>query len=172
MRTVVLRVVALALLLLLALFGAIAVRTMQRLPDLTVYFVRDLGTSFTLVPDHEKVGRLQPEERVRWQVEKLVAGPEPGSGLTTTLPEGTRLLGASTNGGVLTVDLSSEFEQGGGTALMAGRLNQLFYTLTQPKDVDAVRLRVEGREVFVFSGDGLEVEQPWVRSSHPELPVW
>ncbi|MFA5594190.1 MAG: GerMN domain-containing protein [Trueperaceae bacterium] len=172
MRTVVLRVVALALLLLLALFGAIAVRTMQRLPDMTVYFVRDLGTSFTLEPTHQKAGRLNPEERARRQVEALVAGPDAGSGLATTFPPGTTLLSAALSGGVLTVDLSREFEQGGGTALMAGRLNQLFYTLTQPADVDAVRLRVGGDEVRVFSGDGLEVEQPWLRSQQPGLPVW
>lgn len=172
MRTVVLRVVALALLLLLALFGAIAVRTMQRLPDMTVYFVRDLGTSFTLEAVHEKAGRLRPEARAQRQVQVLVAGPADGSGLATTFPPGTRLVSASLDATTLTVDLSSEFEAGGGTALMAGRLNQLFYTLTQPADVEAVRLFVGGREVHIFSGDGLEVEQPWVRSDHPAVPVW
>lgn len=172
MRTVVLRVVALALLLLLALFGAIAVRTMQRLPDMTVYFVRDLGTSFTLEAAHERVGRLRPEERAKRQVEVLAAGPDSGSELATALPPDTRLLSAGLSGGVLTVDLSREFEQGGGTSLMAGRLHQLFYTLTQPSDVDAVHLRIEGDAVRVFSGEGLEVDQPWVRSQQPALPVW
>lgn len=167
-----LRVVALALLLLLALFGAIAVRTMQRLPDMTVYFVRDLGTSFTLEPVHEKVGRLQPEERARRQIQALVAGPTNGNGTSTTLPAATELLSASLSDGVLRVDISEEFEQGGGTALMAGRLNQLFYTLTQPADVDAVSLHIQGREVFSFSGEGLEVDQPWVRSRHAGLPEW
>ncbi len=168
---------ALALLLLLALFGAIAVRTMQRLPDTTVYFVRDLGTGFTLEAAHVKLGRLQPAERARRQVEALVAGPNSGDGsgregLTTTFPPSTRLLSARLVDGVLEVDLSREFGQGGGTALMAGRLNQLFYTLTQPADVDAVSLRIEGEEVRVFSGEGLEVDQPWLRGRHEALPLW
>lgn len=168
----VLRVVALALLLLLALFGAIAVRTMQRLPDMTVYFVRDLGTQFTLQAAHEKVGRLDPQERVRRQVAALIAGPPPGSGLSTTLPAGTAVRGATLQGGVLTVDLSSEFEHGGGTALMAGRLHQLFYTITQPANVEAVSLHIEGQAVRLFSGEGLVIDQPWVRDQQPELPVW
>ncbi len=172
MRTVVLRVVALALLLLLALFGAIAMRTMQRLPDMTVYFVRDLGTSFTLEAVHERVGRLQPEARAQRQVQALAAGPVQGSALATTVPAGVRLRSAALDAGVLTVDLSGEFEEGGGSALMIGRLNQLFYTLTQPADVQAVRLLVDGREVHVFSSDGLQVEQPWVRSGKPSPPVW
>lgn len=172
MRTVVLRVVALALLLLLALFAAIAVRTMQRLPDMTVYFVRDMGASFTLEPVHERVGRLRPEARAQRQVQALVAGPAQGSTLATTVPSGVRLRSAALDSGVLTVDLSREFEEGAGSALMMGRLNQVFYTLTQPADVQAVRLLVEGREVHVFSGDGLEIEQPWVRSGKASAPVW
>ncbi len=172
MRTVVLRVVALALLLLLALFGAIAVRTLQRLPDMTVYFVRDLGTSFTLEPVHDIVGRYDPVERVKRQIEVLSAGPSADSGLFTAVPDDARVLAAELVGGVLTVDLSREFEAGGGTALMAARLNQLFYTLTQPADVAAVSLKIEGRVAHVFSGDGLEVEQPWVRAEQPPLPEW
>lgn len=172
MRTVVLRVVALALLLLLALFSAIAVRTLQRLPDLTVYFVKDLGTSFTIESVHVSAGRLDAEGRARQQIDALRKGPDPGTGLSTVVPEGTRLLNAKLESGVLTVNLSSEFEAGGGTSSMTGRLYQLFYTLTRPKDVEAVSLQIEGRTVHVFSGDGLMVEQPWVRTEFPLQPVW
>lgn len=171
-RTVVLRVVALALLLLLALVGAIALRAMQRLPDTTIYFVRDAGTTFTLEPVHRRTGRLELRERVERQLEALKEGPEPGSGLSTVVPPDAELLGARLADGLLTVDLSAGFERGGGTAAMVGRLNQLFYTLTQPSDVDAVRLLIEGEEVRVFSGDGIIVDQPWVRARQPELPSW
>ena len=91
----------------------------------------------------------------RRQVEALVAGRTAGmvavGRVDDHLPPSTRLLSARLVDGVLEVDLSREFGQGGGTALMASRLNQLFYTLTQPADVDAVSLRIEG-EVRVFSG--------------------
>lgn len=172
MRTVVLRVVALALLLLLALFSAIAVRTLQRLPDLTVYFVKDLGTSFTIEPVHVSAGRMNPEERARQQIEALRNGPEPDSGLSSVVPQGTRLLEASLDSGILTVNLSREFEAGGGTASMIGRLYQVFYTVTRPADVQGVSLQIEGQTVHIFSGDGLIVEQPWIRSEFPLQPEW
>lgn len=172
MRTVVLRVVALALLLLLALFGAIALRTLARLPNTTLYFVKEKGTNFTLAAEHRRSGDADPTERAAWQVAALAAGPATAGELSTTVPPGTRLLHATFQGGVLTVDLNSEFESGGGTSSMLGRLNQLFYTLTQPKGVEAVRLLVEGRPVTVFAGEGLMVPQPWVREDSRALPTW
>lgn len=175
MRTVVLRVVALALLLLLTLVAVIAIRTMQRVPDTVVYFVRDQGVSFTLEDVNRRFGRLDPVERAARQVAELAKGPSPSEadrGLRTSVPADTALLAASFADGVLTVDLSGAFERGGGTAAMQGRLNQLFYTLTQPSDVEAVMLRVEGAFLTVFSGDGILVENPWVRAEQPELPVW
>ncbi len=175
MRRVVLRVVALALLLLLTLVAVIALRTLQRVPDTVVYFVRDAGITFALEPVNRQLGRGSTEERVVRQVAELSRGPstdEASRGLATSVPPDTTVLGSSLAGGVLSVDLSAAFERGGGTSSMLGRLNQLFYTLTQPGDVDAVRLLVEGRAVTVFSGDGLLVQQPWVRSEQPGVPVW
>lgn len=175
MRTVVLRVVALALLLTLALVGVITARTLSRLPDMLVYFTKDTGTSFTLesVPRVARSGALL--ERVTAQVAALVQGPtsaEADEGLATTLPEGTRVLDASLEDGVLTVDLSREFGEGGGTASMLGRLNQLYYTLSQPADVRAVSIRVEGTPLRVLGGEGIIVDRVWVRDQHTEDPLW
>ncbi len=176
MRTVVLRVVALALLLLLALVGVITTRTLSRLPDVIVYLARDAGRTFVLEPVPRvarPVGGL--EERVKAQVAALVAGPtaeEEREGLSTTVPEGTRVLGASLDDGVLTVDLSREFTGGGGTASMMGRLNQVYYTLTRPSGVEAVRLYVEGRPLRVLGGEGIIVDPVWVRAENPESPEW
>ena len=175
MRTVVLRVAALALLLLLSLVGVIAVRTLQRVPDTVVYFVSDRGTTFTLEGVTRRLGRQGPSERATAQVAALAHGPtadEAARGLRSNVPADTVLLGTAFAGGTLTVDLSGAFERGGGTAAMLGRLNQLFYTLTQPGDVSAVRLLLEGVPVSVFSADGLLVDDPWVRGERSGLPVW
>ena len=194
MRTVVLRVVALALLLMLALVGVITARTLSRLPDMLVYFAKDTGTAFTLesVPRVARSGDL--EERVSAQVRALVEGPTPTEtedGLATSLPAGTRVLGASLDDGLLTVDLSREFGSGlhrslvreqrlartasavpGGTASMVGRLNQLYYTLSQPAGVRAVSLEMEGRPLRVLGGEGIIVDSVWVRDEHGEEPLW
>lgn len=175
MRTVVLRVVALALLLLLTLVAIIALRTTQRLPDTVIYYVRANERTFTLEAVNRRLGRLDPAERAKRQVEELTRGPnaaEAAKGLSTLVPGGSAVRSALLTDGVLTVDLTGEFAQGGGSASMIGRLTQLFYTLTQPRDVSAVVLELDGKPVETFSAEGLIVPNPWVRAEHPSAPEW
>ncbi len=174
MRTVVLRVAALALLLLLAVFGALALRTMQRLPDTVVYLVRDEGGAFTL----EAVARrLRPEgalEAARVAVEALAAGPtaaEAARGLASEVPSGTDVRSVTWVGDVLVVDLDEAVVAGGGTASMIGRIAQLTYTLTQPRGVEAVEVRVDGRALEAWGGEGVMVAWPW-RRPDGALPRW
>lgn len=175
MRTVVLRVVALALLLLLALVAVITVRTLQGVPDTIVYFVRDRGTTFTLEAAHRRLGASDARTRVERQVAELARGPtadEAARGLGSAVPGDVVVLDVRLDDGVVTVDLNAAFERGGGSASMMGRLYQLYYTLTQPSDVDAVRLAVEGRVIDLFGGEGVVLEVPWSRAQHPDLPIW
>ncbi len=174
MRTVVLRVAALALLLLLAVFGVLALRTMQRLPDTVVYLVRDEGGTFTL----EAVARRnRPDgalDAARAAVEALAAGPtaaEAARGLASEVPGGTVVRSVAWVGDVLVIDLDAAVVAGGGTASMVGRIAQLTYTLTQPRGVAAVEIRVDGRTLEAWGGEGVMVAWPWHR---PEgaLPRW
>ncbi len=172
----VLRVVALALLLLLALVAALTVRTLHRLPNTVVYFVTSDGTSFHLAPAYRRGGgRGGVAARAERQVAALAAGPTPGEaaqGMSSAVPADTRVLGVQLHGTTLTIDLSAAFERGGGSASMIGRLDQLFYTLTRPDGVDAVSLQVEGRPVTTFAGEGILVPNPWRRKDHPRDPAW
>lgn len=175
MRTVVLRVVALALLLLLALVAVLTVRTLHRVPDAVVYFVTSRGTSFGLTPAYRRLGGGDAVGRARREVAALAAGPTPqeaARGLSSAVPADTKVLGAGIEGATLTIDLSPAFEQGGGSAMMMGRLNQLFYTLTQPDGVSSVVLRIAGRRVRVFGGEGIVIPSPWRRADAPDHPVW
>lgn len=175
MRTVVLRVVALALLLLLALVAVLSARTLGRVPDTVLYFIASDGTSFHLEPVYRRGERGTPADHAAALVAALAAGPtaaESARGLSSAVPGDTRVLGASVAGHTLTIDLSPSFEQGGGTAMMMGRLNQLFYTLTRPKDVGSVVLEVGGRRVSAFAGEGIMVPSPWRRADAPDKPVW
>jgi hypothetical protein len=100
---------------------------------------------------------------------ELLAGPnarEQGASpaLSSTIPAGTRLLGISISGGVATVDLSGEFESGGGSASTLGRLGQVVYTLTQFPTVDRVAFRIDGRPVTVFGSEGIILDGPVGRS--------
>lgn len=151
------------------------IRTLNRLPDTLVYFVRSEPTFLQLVAVGRKVAARTPEERLEAALRELIAGPtdaEEARGLASTIPEDTRVHALTLTGSTVTVDLSAAFEQGGGTAMMSSRLNQLFYTLTQPAEVNEVSLRIEGVAVQRFSGEGLLVPQPWRRPEGRDLPSW
>lgn len=176
MRTVVLRVVALALLLLLALVAVLTVRTLHRLPNTVVYFVAADGTRFRLEPAYRRGGGGGgAAARAERQIAALAAGPtasEAARGLSSAVPAATRVLDAHLDGATLTIDLSAAFESGGGSASMMGRLDQLFYTVTRPDGVGAVSLEIEGQPVTTFGGEGILVDNPWRRADHPDHPVW
>jgi germination protein M len=100
--------------------------------------------------------------------------------LTTNVPEGTILLGLDIADGLATVDLSREFESGGGSASMFGRLVQVVYTLTQFPTVDRVAFQLDGEPVTVFSGEGIVLDGPSDRDDYEaflpsvfvERPTW
>lgn len=175
LRAVALRVAALALLLLLVLFAAIAVRTLSRLPDATVYLIRSEPTSFTLQPAVRRLGSRDPEGYAREAVLALAEGAtasEREEGLASAVPEDTRATDVRFADGVLEVELSPAFDEGGGTASMRGRLEQLRWTLTRPTAVTEVRLRMDGAPLEVLGGEGLLVDPAWSRPPGEDLPRW
>lgn len=107
----------------------------------------------------------------------LLAGPnnaELGArpAMYTTIPAGTRFLGLRIEDGVATVNLSREFESGGGSASVLGRLAQVVYTLTQFPTVQGVRFELDGEPVEVFSGEGVVLSEPVGRDDyHDQLPT-
>ena len=91
----------------------------------------------------------------------LLAGPTAaesgGRQITSAVPDGTRLLGVTIKSGVGTVDLSTEFDSGGGTASMQYRLAQVVYTLTQFGTIKSVVFKIDGETVTVFSSEGIDL---------------
>ena len=136
------------------------------------YFVLagDLGTE-GLVPYLFEVPETQAVARAA--MEKLLAGApsqRPGyAAISTAIPAGTRLLGLSISGGIATVDLSGEFEAGGGSRSTLARLGQVVYTLTQFSTVDAVAFEVDGEPVTVFGSEGLVIHGPMVRAAFEDV---
>ena len=133
--------------------------------SLAVYFLRGerVVPVFRTVPQTEAVGTAA--------VESLLAGPTAdaeGLGLTSTIPEGTRLLNLGVADGTARVDLSREFESGGGSLSMMARLAQLTFTLTQFSTVDSIWLAVEGEPVYALGGEGIVTDEPMTRGSFPD----
>jgi hypothetical protein len=102
----------------------------------------------------------------------LLAGPtaaEANAGLATSVPAGTKLLGISIKKGVATVDLTSQYQSGGGSLSMKARLAQVVYTLTQFSTVRAVLFHLDGEPVNVFSGEGIVLDHPVGRKDYADL---
>lgn len=119
-----------------------------------------------LVPVHREVPPTLGVARAA--IEQLLAGPTAGEStsipaISSTVPAGTQLLDISISSAVATVDLSAEFESGGGSASVLGRLAQLVFTLTQFPTVDSVVLEIEGEVVEEFSSEGVVIDGPLTR---------
>lgn len=102
-------------------------------------------------------------------IKALLEGPTPAEeseDLSTAIPPATLLLGLTIEDGLAVIDLSREFESGGGSFAMISRLAQIVYTLTQFPTVDAVSFMLDGQPVTVFSNEGLVLDEPVVASDY------
>ena len=131
----------------------------------SLYFLRGekLGVA------HERVARSAAP--VAAALALLVRGPsaaERAGGLVSQIPAGSRLRGVRLKGGVASVDLSSRFASGGGSATMFARLAQVVFTATQFPDVHGVRFLLDGRAVTTFSSEGIVLRGPQMRAGYED----
>jgi hypothetical protein len=78
--------------------------------------------------------------------------------ITTLIPDGTELNGATVQGATATVDLSEQFESGGGSLSMQARVAQVVFTATQFPNVTEVRFEIDGTPVTSVGGEGVMVD--------------
>jgi germination protein M len=105
-------------------------------------------------------------------LETLLEGPdsfEEDYGLRSAIPDGTQLLGLSIDDGIARVDLTSEFETGGGSASMQTRLAQVVYTITQFPTVEGVVFSLDGEPIDVLGGEGIIIDHPLTRRDYADL---
>jgi germination protein M len=124
--------------------------------EVLVYFVRGekIGVG------GREVNAAGTAELATAAVRELLAGPtaeETEFGLITSVPKGTKLNGVSISGNTATVDLSRDFESGGGSLSMQLRAAQVVYTLTQFEGVDRVQVKLDGTAVDYIGGEGVPV---------------
>ncbi|MEX1043691.1 MAG: Gmad2 immunoglobulin-like domain-containing protein [Acidimicrobiia bacterium] len=91
------------------------------------------------------------------------------TGFDSAIPEDSSVDSFTMDGSTAVVDLSSEFESGGGTFSMTARLAQLTFTLTRVDGIDDVLLVEDGDPVAVFSSEGLVLDGPMVREDFEDL---
>jgi spore germination protein GerM len=140
----------------------------------TTFFFEDTGGNKArfgpfLVAVHDQAAGLEPRDALN----ALLDGPPSeamAAGITTEIPVDTSLVSLDAGAdGVATVELSQEFDDGGGSATMFGRLAQLTYTLTAFEGIESVLLMENGAVVEVFSSEGIVLDGPMVREDFQDL---
>jgi len=129
------------------------------LTDVKVYFLR--GERLAIA--HREV---PGPATLRGALTELLAGPTSGeleAGLHSEIPAGTGLLDLKLADGLATVDLSDDYEEGGGTLSMTARIAQVVFTATQFENSDQVLFWVEGQPIEFFGGEGIVLDQPVAR---------
>lgn len=123
--------------------------------EATVYWLNSNGTGFNLEPQGIQVqaDKNKPSEFLEAAFNSLLAGPTEGSG-STAIPKETKLLGIKAEGDEIRVNLSDDFQFGGGSAGMIGRVGQVVYTATALNPNAKVYLELNGEQIEVLGGEG------------------
>lgn len=148
----------------------------------TTLATRPVGTTartpVTVYFADSEVRRMVPERHeipaggapLRAALDELAQGPQ-AAGLLPALPQGTRVLSATSAGGTARVDLSQEFADGypsGGSAAEIAMLAPLVYTATAVPGIRSVLLTVAGRTPDL-PGSQYDLSAPLTRRDFPSL---
>lgn len=131
-----------------------------------IYLLKDTGKNLALVPQPVKVqaDADKPKQILEAAFQTLLAEHPDGSN-SNTIPKRTKLLDLNLKNDGIHVNLSDDFTSGGGSSSMIGRIGQVVYTATSLNTSAKVYIEVNGKQLDVLGGEGLELEQPLTRES-------
>jgi spore germination protein GerM len=131
-----------------------------------IYLLKDTGKNFELValPVEVTATKDKPNEFLEAAFNSLLTAKSDGD-TSSVIPSGTKILDVKVENDAVRVDLSNEFTSGGGSASIAGRVGQVVYTATSLNNNARVYINVNGKELDILGGEGLELEQPLTRES-------
>lgn len=113
-----------------------------------------------------KTANQNPKESLEEAFNRLLSGATgTDAGVSSSIPQGTKLRSLAVKDDTVSVDLSKEFTSGGGTASMQSRLGQVIYTATSLNPKAKVYISVEGKPLTELGGEGLTIDQPMTRQS-------
>ncbi len=110
----------------------------------------------------EYVPEVDGTSRLKFALKSLVNGPstkEKKLGVYTEVPAGTRLISVTESPSKVVINLSGEFELGGGTDGLYKRLFQLIKTSKRNSNLP-IYLQLNGTQVDVIGGEGIMINQP------------
>lgn len=108
--------------------------------------------------------------KLRFSIESLLKGPtenEKAKGIYSEVPQNTKLIYIKETPTQIIINLSKDFEQGGGTDGLYKRLYQLIKTSNKNTTLD-VYLYIDGQKTEVIGGEGIMINQPLTGKSLDE----
>lgn len=109
--------------------------------------------------------------KINFAVNELLKGPSPyekAKGVYNEIPKGTKLLNITEKGNNVIIDLSSDFQYGGGTDSIYSRIKQLIRTVLAVSPNKNIYLYLDGKQADVIGGEGIMVTQPLNENSLDE----
>ncbi len=136
-----------------------------------IYQTEPTQTGFKTVPKPLPLQEpsKSPEDNLRAAFGELLASNKADgkaakkNDAVSTIPKGTKLLSLRTEANGIHVDLSREFETGGGSMSMQARLAEVLNTATSMNPNANVWITIEGKKLEALGGEGVEVPQPLTR---------
>lgn len=103
-------------------------------------------------------------------IKELINAPtkwEKSKGLTSEIPQGTKVLSIRESANSIMIDLSSNFESGGGAESTYTRVNQIIKTANANTTIPTY-LYINGKQANVIGGEGIMIKQPLNERSFDE----
>lgn len=139
--------------------------------EIALFFSRAEENQTVTVPVIRVIPQTHQANRLHYALESLLAGPtvtEKKQQYFSEIPPATRLLGVTETPNGVRVNLSSHFTAGGGSNSMRHRLAELEGTLRVIEKDRPVFVDIEGKELKVLGGEGLEVHEPINQAKEPQ----
>ena len=130
-----------------------------------IYFLTENGQNAKLSTTKKEF--KNNSDKFRSTMEALFSGPngfEKIAGVYSEIPPETKLLGIKEDENSYTINISDDFEMGGGADSMKIRVKQLITTAVQAADGKDVYLEIEGKRVEYVGGEGIMILQPLQRN--------
>lgn len=100
---------------------------------------------------------------IQGAIEELLKGPtqaESARGIYTEIPQDVKLMWVKDEGGKIIINLTRNFEYGGGTKSIQNRIRQIKMTVDNIASKKPVYLYLDGKQVEYMGGEGIYIEQP------------
>lgn len=169
MNKVVKYIIIAGLLILLTVFALLIVNnkgTDKPKDVLNIYFSKLVGSDVIVEPVTRKL--LDGQDVVEQALNELITGPtkeEKDAGFYTEIPEGTRIIKVTEAPDTVRINVNKQFVSGGGSTSMESRLKELVFTSLDAEPIKKIYLELDGKEIEMIGGEGLEVIQPLTKEN-------